>query len=106
MDSFEQIDIHKAKELMDKGGVNIVDIRDTDSYEESHIKDAVSLTDSNVEEFVGKADKKKSLICYCFMGNSSQGAAQYFKENGFETVYSVIGGFEEWRSNYPVEGQF
>lgn len=105
MDSFEQIDIHKAKELIDSGNVNIVDIRDPDSFNEAHIKGAVLLDDHSVEEFVSKADKTRPLICYCFLGNSSQSAAQYFKNNGFETVYSVMGGFEAWRGNYPVEGE-
>jgi len=29
-------------------------------------------------------------------------SAQYFSQQGFKKVYSIIGGFEKWRTNYPV----
>ncbi len=32
----------------------------------------------------------------CYHGISSQGAAQYLVNQGFEEVYSVDGGFEAW----------
>ena len=97
MEQFEEIDIQKAKELIDQGGIAIVDIRDSDSFEEGHIEGAVSVNDTNIDEFINKTDKSKPVLCYCFMGFSSQNAAQYFKEQGFEAVYSMAGGFTEWQ---------
>ena len=101
MPILEEIDIKKAKDLIDQGGVTIVDIRDSASFEEAHIKDAIAVDDRNIEDFLKTADKSKPLICYCYHGINSQGASGYFSENGFETVYSIIGGFEEWRAEYP-----
>ncbi len=98
--SFEQIDIHRAKESIGQGSVTIVDIRDPDSFKEAHIAGALSVNDSNIEEFLKTADKHNPLICYCYHGNSSQGAAEYFAQNGFEKVYSIEGGFELWRTCY------
>ena len=97
----KQIDIHKAQELIKSRGITIVDIRDDDSYTEAHIAQAILVNDENVEEFATKADKTKPLICYCYHGISSQGAAQFFKQKGFQEVYSIEGGFEEWRNVYP-----
>jgi len=98
MEQFEEIDTQKAKELIDQGDITIVDIRDSDSFEEGHIENAVSVNDTNIDEFVNTADKNKPVLCYCYMGFSSQNAAQYFKEQGFETVYSMTGGFTQWQS--------
>jgi thiosulfate sulfurtransferase len=99
---FQIIDIHQAKEMLDKQGVTLVDIRDPESYSQSHIKDAVSLSDKNLTEFLSKTDKTHPLICYCYHGFSSQNAAQFLKHNGFETVYSMQGGFEAWKTVYPT----
>lgn len=98
MDSFEQIDVASVKSLAGGGDVTIVDIRDEDSYKAEHIPGAVSLNDGNLESFLNETDKNIPLICYCYHGISSQSAANYFAEQGFKKVYSMIGGFEQWRS--------
>jgi len=55
----------------------------------------------NVEEFLKTAVKTKPLICYCYHGISRQGAAEFFKHNGFQEAYSIQGGFEAWKGVYP-----
>lgn len=99
----KQVFAEQAKALMDQEDILIIDIRDPGSYEESRIKNAVHVNDQNIEEFVQGLDKSKKLLCYCYHGHSSQMAAQYFIEQGVEQVYSLIGGFEEWRVSFPVE---
>ena len=101
--NFEQIDIHKVKEMIDGGQVTIADVRDEESYREAHIPQAISVSDATLKFFLAQTDKNKPLICYCYHGHSSQSAAHYFLNQGFKTAYSVIGGFEEWRSHYPVK---
>ena len=105
MGQFEEIDTQKAKELIDQGNITIVDIRDSDSFEEGHIESAISVNDTNIEEFASTADKNKPVLCYCYMGFSSQNAAQYFKEQGFETVYSMTGGYTGWQDANEPSGE-
>ncbi len=102
MNRFEQIDIHKAREVIAAKGLTLVDIRDAESFRLAHIESAVRLSDENIADFLKTADKNKPLVCYCYHGISSQGAAEYFAENGFKEVYSIEGGFEAWKSTYPV----
>ena len=97
MEDFEEIDIAAAKELIAQGDIVIADIRDSDSYAAAHIENAVSVNDMNIEEFVNNTDKSKPVLCYCYMGFSSRNAAQYLKEQGFEKVYSMTGGFTQWQ---------
>ena len=105
MGKFEQIDVTQAKELIGSGNVTIIDIRDSGSYAEAHIHDAIFVNNENIEEFLKSADKSKPLVCYCYHGISSQMAAEYFSEQGFGQVFSMIGGFEQWRSTHPKEIQ-
>ncbi len=99
---FKHISIEQAKELIDQSNATVVDIRDPESFQAGHIQNAVLVNQSNIEEFLKTANKNTPLICYCYHGISSQGAAEYFSENGFIEVFSIEGGFEAWKSAYPV----
>ena len=100
MQSFTRISVQKAHELIKSSDVTIVDIRDANSYAKGHIERAKDLNDENIDVFLNEADKEKPLICYCYHGNSSQRAAAFLVSQGFKEVYSVDGGYEEWRSIY------
>ena len=55
------------------------------------------LSGANVTEFVATADFDAPVLVYCYHGNSSQSAAAYLAEQGFESAYSIDGGFEEYK---------
>lgn len=99
--SFKQISTEETNDLMAKKDCIILDVRDVMSYEAAHISNAIQVKEEDVEQFIGSADKTKPLICYCFHGHSSQMAAQFFVDQGFADVYSMDGGFEAWRHEYP-----
>jgi len=101
MSGFERINGATAKEMIDQGGVNIADIRDNMSYTMGRIKGAIQVDNSNIKYFFDNTEKDAPLIVCCYHGNSSQGAAQYFAEQGYEKVYSLDGGFEQWKVIYP-----
>jgi thiosulfate sulfurtransferase len=102
MNEVSQIDVAQAKEYLETGAL-FVDVRDPASFEAAHVPGAFHLSDANVEDFVQKADKSKPVVVYCYHGNTSQGAAAYLMDQGFEKVYSVIGGFERWRQTEKIE---
>jgi thiosulfate sulfurtransferase len=99
-----EIDIHKAKQLLDAGQATFVDVRDPGSYSAAHIPGARHLTDQNVMQFVEGADRQRPVVVYCYHGNSSRGGAAFLQSKGFAEVYSMSGGFEAWRRVYPNEG--
>jgi len=100
MDTFAQISVQKAHEIIGSVKVNIVDIRDSASFAQGHLPQAKMVNDENIEIFVKEADKKIPLICYCYHGISSRQAASYFAQQGFKQVYSIDGGWEEWKAIY------
>jgi thiosulfate sulfurtransferase len=52
---------------------------------------------------VFEVEFEQPILVMCYHGISSQGAAQYLVNQGFEEVYSVDGGFEAWhRAELPV----
>ena len=87
--------IEKAQELM-SDQTAIIDVRDRQSFSIGHIKNAVHVSDENIQQFIEGTDKSKPLIIYCYRGNSSQNAADYLSDKGFYDVYSMDGGFCAW----------
>ncbi len=100
---FKRISIVEAKNIIDAGDAQIVDIRDENSFQAGHIPAATFLSQGNLQRFVESADLDKPLLVCCYHGNSSQSAAQFLKEKGFEDVYSIDGGFEAWKLQFEVE---
>ena len=79
--------------------MTIVDIRDAGSFAQGHIAQAQMVNDENIKDFFKETDKEIPLICYCYHGISSQRAASYFADQGFKQVYSIDGGWEEWKND-------
>jgi len=78
-----------------------VDLRDAQSFRFSAIADAVHVCNENVTEFYASASKSADIILYCYNGSVSRYAVAEFQRQGFEHVYSLIGGFEAWRRRFP-----
>jgi thiosulfate sulfurtransferase len=97
---YKRISIDEAKALIDAGGVTIGDVRDADAFGAAHVENAVNVAHETMDEFLALAAKDKPLLLYCYHGNSSQGAANYFSELGFVEIYSMDGGYEAWRQKY------
>lgn len=88
-------------QLMRSTEVTLADIRDQVSFLASHIQGAGHLNNDNIEQFIADNPKDRPLIIYCYHGNSSQNAAQFFSQQGYTEVYSMDGGFEQWRGEFP-----
>ncbi len=103
MSEFKEITVDEARKMLESGKAIFVDVRDPGSYQSAHVPGAVPLNDSNIQDFVAKTDRSKPIVCYCYHGHTSQGAAAYLKDQGFQDVYSVMGGFEMWRQTEKIE---
>ena len=100
---FKRIDVHEARALLDAApgnGLQIVDIRDEQSFATGHISSALHLDNSSVQGFIENADVTMPLLVYCYHGNMSQSAAAYFSEQGFDESFSMDGGFSDWEVNF------
>ncbi|QTH04877.1 thiosulfate sulfurtransferase GlpE [Vibrio fluvialis] len=104
MEQFQHIDVAGAQALIEQHDAMLVDIRDPQSFAVAHAKTAYHLTNDSIVSFMDQVEFDQPVLVMCYHGISSQGAAQYLVNQGFEQVYSVDGGFEAWhRANLPVE---
>ena len=94
--SYQRISIEDAKELIKDDDITIIDIRDFNSFSYGHIQNAIHIEDLNIENFIQEKDKNEPILIYCYHGNSSQTAANFFYQKGFQLVYSMDEGYEGW----------
>ncbi|UKA06377.1 thiosulfate sulfurtransferase GlpE [Photobacterium damselae subsp. damselae] len=99
MEQFTPISAENAYQLLQQNDSDavLVDIRDIQSFSQSHPEQAFHLTNDTMVSFMDEVDFEQPVIVMCYHGISSQGAAQYLLHQGFEQVYSLEGGFEAWR---------
>ncbi|MUJ28245.1 thiosulfate sulfurtransferase GlpE [Aliivibrio fischeri] len=106
MDQFQHISVVDAQEKLQQQDLNVVlvDIRDPQSFIRGHVENAFHLTNDTIVELMNEVDFEQPVLVMCYHGHSSQGAAQYLVNQGYEEVYSVDGGFEGWhKAGLPVE---
>ncbi|MDP5137311.1 thiosulfate sulfurtransferase GlpE [Rheinheimera baltica] len=101
MSDFQHISVADTAKLLADGKVVIADIRDEQSFAGGHIEGSYHLTNGSLTGFMQQVEFEQPVVVVCYHGNSSQGAAQYLAQQGFEQVFSMDGGFESWRSQLP-----
>jgi sulfur-carrier protein adenylyltransferase/sulfurtransferase len=84
----------------------LVDVRERDEWDEGHIAGAVHVTRGNLESRIEQAvpNRDQPVVLYCASGNRSAFAAKTLEELGYSTVYSLAGGYTDWKRNgFPTE---
>ena len=99
---FKPIDIHKAKELVERGEAILIDVRKSEDFHASHINGAILLDKDSIDGFIKEVDKSKPIICYCYVGKSSCSFCKDLVKAGFSNVYNLKGGFEAWKKINPI----
>jgi rhodanese-related sulfurtransferase len=90
-----------------KGGVQILDVRTAGEYKTGHIQNALQANWSDPKEFQDRTqhlDKKTPVYIYCQAGGRSAAAQSFLVEKGY-TVINLEGGMSNWKmKGLPVEG--
>ncbi|KZN52550.1 thiosulfate sulfurtransferase GlpE [Pseudoalteromonas luteoviolacea] len=99
--AFKHISIEQTQALIAQDNVVVADIRDPNSFSAGHIPGSEHLSNENLAHFMQEKEFEQPIIIVCYHGISSQNAANYLVEQGFEDVYSMDGGFTQWEQTLP-----
>src|SRR5680860_117427 len=82
------------------GKVTLLDIRESDEYDQGAIATAQLLPRGLLEGVIGAHvdDSNEEIVIYCAVGARSALAAQTLKRMGYPNVSSLQGGFGRWKS--------
>lgn len=95
---YEQITTEEAKKIMDLGGdFVILDVREQDEYDTSHIPNAILIPYTQIENKAEELlpDKNKQILVYCRSGRRSKIAAESLSKLGYTNV-KEFGGIIDW----------
>lgn len=88
----------EMRSILELEGVQLVDVRTSEEYNEKHIENAqnIDFRSPNFDKDISKLDKSKPVILYCKKGGRSAKCAKKLKDAGFEKVYDLEGGLSKW----------
>ena len=92
------IDPAQTKQLVDGGGVTLLDVRDADAYLASHIPGALQIPLARVEGEVPYLPKEKPIVAYCTCPHDEAAieAVQILQHAGVRDARVLHGGLQEW----------
>ncbi len=97
------LDPDRAKELIDAGDVQLVDVREPYEWDAGRIAGARHVEIERLAAEAGSMDRDRPVLFYCRVGSRSWMAAGAFRRAGFD-AYSLDGGLAEWaRRGLPLE---
>ena len=85
------------RELDQKKGMMLLDVRSGKEYAEGHIPGAVHVPLADVGDRVKKLKKDKELVVYCSSGNQSIWAIKRLIGMGYKNLYNLKGGYRAWK---------
>jgi len=83
----------------------LIDVREKNEWDESHIEKAQFLPLSNFQEEMKKlTDPSATVVCQCRSGKRSLKAATELQDEGFENLFNLEGGILAWiEAGYPTK---
>ena len=104
--NFKHMQVSQLHEVLATKSHVVVDIRDANSFQASHIPGAIHLANESLADFLREVDMDAPVVVCCYHGISSQQAAQFLVSQDLSDVYSLDGGFTDWALQYPDDLEF
>jgi len=102
--SYTSLTVDGAQSLIQENtDLIVLDVRTKEEYEISHLQNAILIPVSELPNRLAELDKDKKILVYCKAGIRSAIASEILVDNGFGSVYNMLGGIEDWiKAGEPV----
>ena len=91
-----EISVAELKQRMDRGDVNLIDVRDAQEYEICRISGSRLLPLREIPDRVNEFNLTDEYIFHCHTGVRSARAVSLLRELGFKRVKNLKGGIDAW----------
>ena len=94
-----EVSVNEAYEKQKQGGY-LIDIREKDEVNTGSPKDAIRMPKGTLEMQLGQhiSDSEAEIYLICASGRRSLVAASCLQDMGYKNIYSVKGGFNDWKT--------
>ena len=94
---FTRIDVREAKQLIDDGGVQVVDTREPDEHADGHVPDSLNIPHMSTLVRADELAKDRPILFICKSGQRSAVAAEFAASLGLGDLYNIEGGHDAWQ---------
>lgn len=86
------------KDLLSKEEGMLIDVRTPEEFGAGHIDGAINIDfrSATFSENIDTLDKSVPVFVYCQAGGRSGQARDMMAEQGFTTIYNLLGGYGSW----------
>lgn len=91
-DDFRQVHFTEVRELVENGAF-IIDVRERNEYELSHIEGALNIPLSEIRERLNEVPKDRPVYLHCRSGQRSYNACLLLKHMGFDNIFNISAGY-------------
>jgi len=98
----KEVSVQDVREKLNPdNGFTLLDVREGDEWEQGHLDQAIFLPRGFLEQKADKLlpNKNQPIVVYCAGGTRSALAAKTLQDLGYADVYSMRGGFNDWKNN-------
>jgi rhodanese-related sulfurtransferase len=92
--NIKNLDSNEFGDLMRKG--QLIDVRTPDEFKSGHILGARNIPLNRMKQSLKAIRKDQAVFLYCQSGKRSKNAATYLYSQGYENLYNLKGGFNNW----------
>jgi len=106
LESARRISQAEAQKLVKQGKAVYVDVRSKTTYDQGHIKGAISMPGSQMQARFNELPVGKTLITYCACVEEHTAAVAVLNLNahGIKNTAALIGGWNSWKAaGLPIE---
>ncbi len=102
--STPQITVHELKARLQRGEINLLDVRQPDEWHAGHVNGANYITGAELPDRLEEVPRDRPLAVTCGSGYRSSVAASLLTHHDHPDVVNVTGGMTAWNNaGYPLE---
>lgn len=104
MDTEMETTVSAVASDLEKGEIQLIDVRERDEWAEGRIAGSVLIPMSELAERVQEIDPARAVVTVCRVGARSLYVAEALQTAGFPHVKSMAGGINAWvEAGNPLE---
>jgi len=88
------------RELDEKKGVILLDVRTDKEYEGGHIPGSIHVPFAEIGDKIKKLKKDKEMVVYCQNGHRSIWAIKRLMGMGYKNLFNLKGGYLAWKRTH------
>ena len=99
--SIPYISVEELKMQTDNNDLYVLDSREKQEFEVSHLKNAIFVGYNNfeIDKIISKIPEKNApIVVYCSLGIRSENISEKLRDAGYTNIKNLYGGIFEWKN--------